>query len=199
MEFRQLRTFKAVADCLSFTRAAGELYMAQSSVSAQIKALEEELDIRLFDRIGRQIALTDAGRRLYDYARRITEMDKEIRSRVAGQDSTLEEGSLVIRVPDTLATVYMPGIIAAYHKAHPRVRLDFINCTDLRLKEELNTGKIDLAFLMTDAVTLRDVNVRLIGTEDLVMASGPDHPLAENNRISYEDLQGQTLLLPRTD
>ena len=80
MEFRQLRTFRAVADNLSFSKAASQLFMAQSSVSAQIRALEEELDLKLFDRIGRRVLITDAGLKLYDYARRIEDMTAEIRS-----------------------------------------------------------------------------------------------------------------------
>ena len=69
MEFRQLRTFRAVADQLSFSKAAEQLYMAQSSVSAQIRLLEEDLDVKLFDRIGRRVLITDAGLKLYEYAR----------------------------------------------------------------------------------------------------------------------------------
>ena len=95
MELRQLKTFITVADLLSFTRASKKLYLAQSSVSAQIKALEEELDLRLFDRIGRRILLTDAGRKLYAYARRMEEMTREIQSEfssVRGMRACLKRG-----------------------------------------------------------------------------------------------------------
>ena len=71
MEFRQLKTFRVVADNLSFSKAAKQLFLAQSTVSAQIKSLEEELDLKLFDRIGRRTIITDAGQKLYEYARRM--------------------------------------------------------------------------------------------------------------------------------
>ena len=163
MEFRQLKTFRAVADNQSFTRAAQKLFMAQSSVSAQIKALEQELDVRLFDRIGRRVLITDTGSTLYEYARRMEEMTKEIRSEVSGSSQT--RGSLTIRIPETLAAIYMPQIMEDFHGHHPEVKLIFINCSDQKLREELNSGRIDLAFLMTDAVYFKEVNVRLLKTD----------------------------------
>ena len=83
MELRQLTTFRVVAEKLNFTSAAKTLHLAQSSVSAQIKGLERELGVMLFDRIGRQVHLTDAGKKLYDYACKIQGMTDEIRSEVA--------------------------------------------------------------------------------------------------------------------
>ena len=77
MDFQQLRSFQLVARTLSFTRAAEVLDYAQSSVTAQIQALEKELDVRLFDRLGRRIVLTEAGRRLLEYAERILQMTDE--------------------------------------------------------------------------------------------------------------------------
>lgn len=197
MEFRQLKTFRVVADHLSFTRAAEQLYMAQSSVSAQIRSLEEELGVKLFDRIGRRVLMTDAGSKLYSYARRIEGMTDEIRSEVISE--TTSQGSLTIRVPETLAEVYMPAVVEHFNQKYPQVKLIFINCSDRQLREELNSGRIDLAFLITDAIHLKDVNVHLLKTEPLALISSPSHPLAESPRVLLGDLDNQTFLLPRTD
>ena len=197
MEFRHLRTFRTVAEKLNFTKAAQILFMAQSSVSAQIKTLEDELDIKLFDRIGRSVLLTDAGDKLYDYARRMEEMTKEIRSELS--DSRYTRGNLTIRVPETLAGFYMPSIVSHFHKMNPKVKLTFINCTDRQLKEELNSGRIDLAFLMTDSIHFKDVNVRLLRTLKLQLVSSPLHPMANKKKVLLSDLEGQTVLLPKTD
>lgn len=197
MEFRQLKTFRAVADNLSFTKTAEQLFMAQSSVSAQIKALEDELSIKLFDRIGRRVLLTDAGRKLYEYARRMEDMTHEIRSEMS--DSRYARGSVTIRVPETLAAVYMSAIVERFHRQNPRVKLTFINCTDRQLKEELNSGRIDLAFLMTDSIHFKDVNVRMLKVEKLLLASAPTHPLALQKSVNLKDLEGQTILLLKTD
>ena len=197
MEFRQLITFRAVADHLSFTKTAETLFMAQSTVSAQIKILEDELNTKLFDRIGRRVMLTQSGQKLYEYARRIEEMTHEIQSEISGSDYS--EGTLTIRVPETLASVYMPEIIDRFHKTHPKVKLTLTNCTDRQLREELNSGRIDLAFLMTDSIYLKDVNVRLLKAEALVLAAGSSHPLAQSKTASLDIINGQTLLLPKTD
>jgi DNA-binding transcriptional LysR family regulator len=197
MEFRQLRTFRVVADRLSFSRAARQLHMAQSSVSAQIRLLEEELGLRLFDRIGRRVLITDAGRKLYAYARRIEDMTDEIRTEVTGAQNA--RGALTIRIPETLASVYMPKVVDRFYADNPQVRLNFINCTDRQLREELNSGRIDLAFLMTDAVHIKEVNVRMLGTEKLVLVAGPNHSLATLKKVNPQDLHGQTALLPTTD
>lgn len=197
MEFRQLKTFRVVAEKLSFTGAAELLHMAQSSVSAQIRNLEEELGVVLFDRIGRSVLLTDAGRKLLDYACRLEGMTEEIRSEISG-DKYLR-GSLTIRVPDTLATVYMPAVISIYHQKYPDVALNFIHCSDTALPQELNSGRIDLAFLMTDTIQSSEVNVRYFKTESLGLYASPKHPLTDHRNLDLTDLEGETLLLPKTD
>lgn len=197
MELRQLKTFRMVAEQLSFTKASQKLYMAQSSVSSQIKLLEQELELKLFDRIGRRVLLTDAGRKLYDYARRMEEMTLEIQSEFSKEEYS--RGALTVRVPETLASVYMPEVIRRFHKEHPKVTLDMINCSDEQLREELNSGRIDLAFLLTDSIHFKEVNVKLLKTESLVFVSGPGHALAKQEKISIRDLKGYTAMLPKTD
>ena len=197
MDIRQLKTFVCVADLLSFTKASKKLYLAQSSVSAQVKALEEELDVKLFDRIGRRVLLTDAGRKLYAYARRMEEMTREIRSEFS--NDRYARGALTVRVPETLASVYMPAVVDRFHRDYPRVKLELINCTDEQLREELNSGRIDLAFLLTDSVHMKAVNIKHLKSEALVLVCGPTYPLARKAAISLTDLNGHTLLLPKTD
>ena len=197
MELRHLQTFRAVAGHLNFTRAAEELHLAQSSVSAQIMALEEDLGVRLFDRLKRRVALTDAGEKLYDYARRMEEMTAEIRSQVAEDPDA--EGSLTVRAPESLARAYMPRVMERFHREYPRSRLSLINCDDGKLREELGSGRIDLAFLLIDQVLYRKVHAEMLGAEPLVFVAGRDHELAGRDRVRPEDLAGRTLLLPKTD
>ncbi len=197
MEFRQLRTFRTLADTLNFTRTAEKLFLAQSSVSAQIKGLEENLGVKLFDRIGRSVLLTEAGSKLYDYARKMEEMTEEIRSEIS--DSLNTRGSITVRVPETIAAVYMPMIIEQFSHTNPKVKLTFINCSDRQLKEELNTGRIDLAFLMTDAIHFKDVNVKMLKTLNLILASGPSHSLVKREEVNFRDLSDQRIFLPKTD
>ncbi len=197
MEFRQLKTFRVVAETLSFTKTAEKLFMAQSSVSAQIRSLEDELDVKLFDRIGRSVMITDAGRKLFEYARKMEDMTDEIRSEIT--DSRYAKGRLTIRIPETLASVYIPEIIARYHKTKPEVSLNLINCSDLQLREELNSGRIDLAYLMIDEIGLEEVNIHQLKTEKLVLVAGHSHALTNKKLLQLEDLENETLLIAKTD
>ncbi len=197
MELRQLFTFRIVAEKLNFTRAAEHLHLAQSSVSAQIRSLERELGVMLFDRIGKQVHLTDAGKKLYNYARRIEDMTDEVRSEVGSKQYL--QGSLTIRMPESLAAKYMPEVIVRYNHEFPDVRLNFINCSDRELARELTTGHIDVALLMTDDMTMSDVNIRYLKTEPLRLCCSPTHSLTQHKHVTPVELQNQLLLLPKTD
>ncbi len=90
-------------------------------------------------------------------------------------------------------------IIEEFSKTNPMVKLIFINCSDRQLKEELNTGRIDLAFLMTDAIHFKDVNVKMLKTLNLVLASCPSHSLAKREEVNFQDLSSQRIFLPKAD
>ena len=95
--------------------------------------------------------------------------------------------------------MWLPEVVERFHQDNPQVNLKFINCSDLQLREELNSGRIDLAFLLTDAIYFKEVNVRLLKTENLIFISGPTHPFARQENIRVGDLNGKTVLLPKTD
>ena len=197
MELRQLKTFRAVAERRSFTRAGRDLHLAQSSVSAQIQALEEDLGVRLFDRIGKRVLLTEAGEKLLRYAARMEQMAQEMRSELASADHL--SGALTIRMPETVAAEYMPEAVERFHAAHPLAELQFINCDDEQLREELNSGRIDLAFLLVDGVHLQHVAVTMLKPEPLVLVAAPGHALAGKAEVESEALQGCTVLHLRVD
>lgn len=197
MNLRLLKSFRVVAEERSFTRAAEKLFLAQSSVSAQVKSLEEELGVRLFDRIGRSIVLTDAGEKLMHYAGRMEDLTTQMRADVSSSEEL--RGTLTIRTPATVASVYMPGVISRFHRENPGVQVNFINCDDSRLREELTSGSIDLAFLLTDEVVSDNVTVTPLATEPLSMLAGPGHPLAGASKVTSRDLQGQSMLYMRVD
>ncbi len=197
MEIKHLKTFFTVARHLNFTRAANELCLAQSSVSAQVKALEDDLGVKLFDRLGRRVILTQPGKKLFEYTRRITDMTDEIRSELSR--STETTGHFTIRMPETLAIFFMPNVVKCFHKAYPKVTLSFINCSDLKLREELNTGFIDFAFLMSDTISFKEVHVEMLGELPLSSVCGADHPLTTKSIVTIEDLHQETVLLPSTD
>ena len=197
MEIRNLKTFRAVAETLSFHRAAEVLHYAQSTVSAQILALEEELGIRLFDRLGRRILLTESGGRLLNYARKMIELEEEARAEVAVNEQA--RGALVVRVPETLAVWRLPAVVRRFKELRPRVSLELITCAHEGLGGDLRKGVTDLAFLFADSLQVADLEMEVLGVVNLVLAASPDHPLAGKERVRTVDLAGETLLFSKVD
>lgn len=93
----------------------------------------------------------------------------------------------------------MPEIVDRFHNDHPKVKLEFINCSDSQLREELNSGRIDLAFLLTDSIHFKEVNVRMLKTERLSLITNSKHALTRKKKVSIKDLEGYTAVLPKTD
>jgi len=197
VEFRQLQTFKAVADHRSFHKAANAIHYAQSTVSAQIMALEEDLGVKLFDRLGRSIVLTEVGASLYQYACKMLELAETARADLTAK--THLTGSLTIRVPESFCTYQLPPIIAKFHAQMPEVQLRFITCAQDGLGQDLRKGITDLAFLLAESIQSRDLRAEILGTERLVLVASPGHPLAGLNEIRTDLLADQTLLLSRVD
>jgi len=197
VEIRQLRTFQAVANLLSFNRAAERLHYVQSSVSAQIQALEEELGVQLFDRLGRQILLTEAGARLLDYAEKIVNLADETLAEVT--EAATPKGTLTVRVPETLAVHRLPPIIQAYHSRFPGVKLRFITCALEGLEKDLRKGLVDLAFLLAESISATGLTAEALGYENLILVARPDHPLAQVRCVETAALAGETFLFSKVD
>jgi DNA-binding transcriptional LysR family regulator len=197
MELRQLKTFIAVATQLNFNRAAVILNYAQSTISAQIKALEEDFGVPLFDRLGKRIVLTEAGQTLLRYARKMVSLEDETFAQVSGQEKP--RGLLSVRAPQSISTYYLPAIIEIFQKQFPLTSLDISACAFHALQQELKSGITDVAFLLTDMISSKELHCEMLGRQALVIAAHPGHALVARQAIQAEDLKGQTLLLPKYD
>ena len=197
MELRHLRTFVAVARLLSFHRAGEEVHAAQSTVSARIAALEADLGVRLFERLGRRVALTNAGERLRDCAAKMLDLEDETRAWMTGESEV--RGSLTVRVPESLCAWRLGGIIRAFRERYPLVKLRFTACTLEGLEKDLRQGVTDLAFLMADSVRAGDLVVEALGVERLVLGAAPGQRLTAIKAVGPQDLQGETLVLSAAD
>jgi DNA-binding transcriptional LysR family regulator len=196
MELRQLKTFMTVAQFLNFNRAAQALNYAQSTISTQIRLLEEELGKPLFDRLGKTIVLTEAGQVLLRYAGKMLDIEKETRAQVAGHEET--HGSITIRVPQSISVYLLPPVIKAFMARFPKVGLDISSCAQT-IQQELRSGIIDLAFLLADSIHERDLIAEVLGFEKLFLVAGPDHPLTSLSSVDVKNLADHTVLLPKQD
>lgn len=197
MELRELKTFVTVASLLNFNQAGRALHAAQSTVSVRIQTLEEKLGVRLFERLGRRVVLTEAGERLLEYGKKILDMEEEARAWVSGESQA--RGALTIRVPETLCVHRLSGVVGRFRELFPKVRLQLLPCAFDGLAEDLRRGVTDLAFVLAYEAQSRDMHSECLGFEDLAVVSGPGHPLASRHTVGPADLPGQTLLLASTD
>jgi len=151
LDVDQLRTFIAIAETGSFTRAADIVHKTQSAVSMQMKRLEERLDRAIFARDGRASKLTEDGERLLDYARRIIKLNVE--ALAAFNDKELS-GRVRLGLPDDYADRYLPEIMARFSRAYPGVELTVLCQPSVDLVELIDSNELDLA-IITDCGSSR--------------------------------------------
>ena len=204
MELRQLETFLAVAEELSFSRAAARLGYVQSSVSAQVAALEQDLGVPLFDRLGRRIALTAMGEVMLPRSRGLLALAEETRAAVAdaGVGSGEVTGSLTVSAPETLLTYRLPRLLALFHERHPKVRLSVRPSAVGRLvgsaRRAVEEGAVDVAFTMDEGAGAPPAGLETedLAEEPVAVISPAGHALASSSHVVPSDLSGETLLLP---
>ncbi|MGD1883621.1 MAG: LysR family transcriptional regulator [Paracoccaceae bacterium] len=141
LDVTTLRSFVAVAESGGVTRAAGFLHLTQSAVSMQLKRLEELLDVKLFDRSGRGIALTAEGEQLLFYARRMVVLNDEAVTRLTDQAF---EGEITLGVPHDIVYPAIPMVLKQFHAAFPRVKVQLISSYTRALKAEFGRGACDM-------------------------------------------------------
>lgn len=197
MELRQLATFRTVAETLNFTRAAAALGYVQSSVTAQIQALEEELGTPLFDRLGKRVTLTEAGRRLLVYAEKMVSLAEEARAAVC--DGAEPMGTLTISAPETLCTYRLPGLLREFRSRYPQVRLLLRPAPFAELRRLVAEGVLDVAFTLEEpAPSPTSLHVEALLTERLMLIAPPEHALAARQRVVAADLDGEPVLVTET-
>jgi DNA-binding transcriptional LysR family regulator len=142
LDLELLRSFVSVVDSGGFTRAGERVHRTQSTVSQQIKRLEDDVGQPLLNRSGKDVTPTEAGERLLSYARRLLSLAEEARDVVARPDS---EGAIRLGVPEDFAAYRLAKLLAAFSRAQPGLRLDVHADQSMNLKRDLERGDLDLA------------------------------------------------------
>ncbi|MFJ8101616.1 MULTISPECIES: LysR family transcriptional regulator [unclassified Lysinibacillus] len=193
MDLKQLQTFLTASETLSFTQTAQLLGYAQSSITAQIKSLEEELGVVLFERLGKRITLTEEGKRLQQYAQKMLDLNMDMKKAVLNEKA---QAVLKIGAQESQCVYRLPSILQQFQKAHPQVKIIFkpVNTTEIA-KELLQSGNLDIAFI-TDAYKETPMlhRERLI-REQLVFVSASTSNNAEKKVFSVQQLSNETMLL----
>lgn len=193
MEIRQLEIFRALAEELNFTRAAERAHCVQSNVSIQIRALEDELGTPLFDRLSKRVTLTDAGRRFRTYVETVLATIEEARQ--ALQSNGDPAGTLHIGTSGSLLNYRLPEAFHTLHRRYPKVELSCRLFSDEGLFESLETGELDLAVCMVDAVAHQDLRSLRLRTEKLLFVADPADSLVAKKKMRPHDISGRTVIV----
>ena len=195
MEFHQLRYVCAIAETGSFSRAAERCHVAQPSLSQQVLKLEEDLGAKLFDRLGRSVRLTEAGRAFLPHARSILHQMEAARTGVEDKRTDVR-GSVAVGIIPTIAPYLMPQFVAAFSRKYPDARLRILEETTPVLVESLRNLSMDVAIL---ALPLRHKEFQLypLRTEPLYAVLAKDHPRAGAKSLSLRELRGEQFVMLR--
>jgi len=197
MEVHQLRYFCAVAETGSFTRAAEKEQVAQPSLSQQIMKLELELGVRLFDRLGRAVRLTDIGQVFLPRARAILHEMRAAKEEVAEKQSTVS-GPVCLGVIPTIAPYFLPARIAGFSRRYPEAAITVVEDVTVHLMEQLRAGLVDLAIVALPARG-HDLECYPLRTERLFAVLPKGHHLAERRTVKIKELRDEPFLLLRDD
>ncbi len=193
MTLTQLSTFIEIADTNNFTSAANKLGYAQSTVTMQIKQLEDELGCPVFDRLGKTVVLTPAGNRLLTYANRLLQLEREIHIEVPEAEEP--SGVIKLGVSESLCYNRLPQYLMEYQDRYPKVdiRIQFI--THDTFPELLKKGELDIVYTLNPL--MEDENLKRLykKPETLGFYVCPSHPLAKKRKVVEEDLDNIPLLL----
>lgn len=176
MEFREISTFLQVAQYQSFSKAARHLGYSQAAVTIQIKQLEQELGVHLFDRIGKQISLTHQGQVFYRYAVSIRN-DLEQAKNAVSDPSTLS-GKLCLGTIESICASIFPDLLAEYHRLHPEVTISIVTDSPGVLLDRMNENTIDIVYLLDRRIYDNRWCKTLEEPEENIFVASPDHELA---------------------
>ena len=193
MTIIQLETFLKITETRNFTTAANLLGYAQSTVTTQIKQLEEELGCLLFERLGKTIVPTAEGERLAEYAERMTQLQREIRLEIPGTQETA--GKIRLGVSESLCYNQLPRVLMQFRQQYPAVEIQLSFIMHDTFPELLKKGALDIAYSLNPAADYPDLDILYEKPETLGFYTSPDHPLADRKKVTEEDLAGVPLLL----
>jgi DNA-binding transcriptional LysR family regulator len=193
MELRQLDLFRILAYELSFTRAARRAHCVQSNVTVQIRNLEAELGVPLFERLGKGVRLTSHGQRLLPYAEHVQQLLMEGTAAAIGENRPT--GNLAIGSPESVLTYRLPPVLLAYRASFPDVSLTLSAMGNDPLVTQLEQGKLDLALVIDDPLRFRHLRAEILCEERLVLLAPPSHRLATRPAIEASALREETFLL----
>ncbi|WP_372763053.1 LysR substrate-binding domain-containing protein [Pseudoalteromonas sp.] len=193
MNLKDLEYVKAIAQFKHFRKAADACYVSQPTLSGQVKKLEQELGVTLFDRSTKQVSLTHQGQRLLAQIEIILEQTQILKELAATSNKPLQ-GKLTIGIIPTIAPYLLPTLLTSMKQAFVDSRFAFIEMQTATILAALDNGELDFAIL-ADVPELKNYHTVNLYKEDFLVAVSHDNALTKHKKIALSDLQGSSLLM----
>src|SRR5436305_2730058 len=191
MDIAALKTFLAVAQERSFTRAAAKGHRTQPAVSQAVKRLEDDLGEELFDRSSKSGTLTDAGRVLQNYGQRLVRLAEETESAMR-ELRDLRRGRVLIGANEAAVHTLLP-VIARFRQRHPQIAIDVRRVPARQIAVEVQQGSLDFGALSFHPAEEGLIEVP-VGTDELVLLMPPSHELAKRRQVTMEDVAEERII-----
>lgn len=195
MDLATLNAFIAIAELGSFSEAAERLHLTQPAVSKRIASLELQLNVRLFDRLGREVSLTEAGRALLPRAYQILNVLDDTRRALTNLNGEIS-GRLTLATSHHIGLHRLPSLLRAFTSAHPQVALDIQFLDSEVAYEEVLHGRAELAVITLAPETREPVHAVAVWDDPLDFVAAPEHPLARSGAISLADVALHPAVFP---
>ncbi|OPJ60748.1 LysR family transcriptional regulator [Clostridium oryzae] len=193
MEFEQLKYFLTIVKYKSFTLAAYELCISQSSLSKRIKSLEQELGVQLFDRTTRNISLTAFGEEFIGFSTRATgEYDQMVFK--LKKHIELTHKSIIIGAAPVVNYYMISSLISAYKNSFPYIKIEFIQKKNKELIKMLKENQVDVAFFLTDSMESKYFNIYPVIYDRVVAVVDLKHPLVKKECITFSDVKDEKFI-----
>lgn len=196
MDLDQLHTFLEIVRLKSFSKAAQTCYRTQPAISAQVRALEQELNTTLFERLGTRISLTTAGKIFAEYAEHILELRKRAQAQI-NELERVPRGELVIAANEATCIHVLPEVFNEYKTQFPNVQLNVDRSYGSRVVQAVLDNLADFGVTQLP-VTEKRLQIVKIHTDEIKLIMPVSHPLAPRPRVAASDVVGLPLLLPKT-
>lgn len=195
MDLANLNAFIAVAETGGFSLAAERLYLTQPAVSKRIAALEQQMHIRLFDRLGREVSLTEAGRALLPRAYQILNVLDDTRRALSNLNGEIS-GRLTLATSHHIGLHRLPPLLRAFTRSHPKVTLDIRFLDSEVAYEDVLHGRTELAVITLAPQTAAPVKAVKVWDDPLAFVVAPGHALDQKQAISLEDVAAYPAVFP---
>lgn len=193
LHLQRLHVFWNVARFGSFSRAAEELHLSQPTLSLQVRELERALGQQLFDRLGKRIYLTEAGRTLQEYAGRIFALTDEAQTAL-DDIRGLRRGHIAVGASTTFGIYVLPRAMATFRRRYPGIDLQLSVANAQRVQQQILANDVQLGFI-GGSVSSPQLEARPLLLDELVVVVGPDHAWAKRREVAPEELVGQAFIL----